>query len=255
MEKLSSQLLQSLGLSPAQATVYLTALELGVSNMQQLARKSNVKRTSIYNFIDELKTKGFIVETKKKKRKVYSAVAPDQLVEIEKTRLAELERALPELRAIQNASRTKPRVTFYEGIEGIKEVYADTLQERKEILAFEDLEHMSIGLPQSFYEWYPRERARRSIVFKSITRDSLEARRLTQHNRGLLRESKLIASADWKTEINIYGDKVAMMSLRTRVPFCVLIEDHDIAETLRTAWRELWNHLDVPVVGSFISPI
>ena len=249
MKQFSKNLLRSLGLTENEALVYLATLELGEANMQELARKSGVKRTSIYNFIDELKERGLLIETIKKKRKIYSSVTPDQLIEIEKTRLAELEYTLPELRAIQNKTKTKPRVRFYDGMEGIKEVYADTLQDKNEILAFEDLEHMYIGLPKSFYEWYPAERARRGIPFRSITRDSKEARLLTQKNIKLLRKSKLISSADWKTEINIYGDKVAMMSLRTKNPFCVLIEDHDIAETLRSAWNELWNNLRLPIIG------
>lgn len=249
MKKVSKQLLNSLGLSEVQAAVYFAALELGGANMQELARKSGIKRTSIYNFIDDLKERGFITETIKKKRKVYSAVDPDQLVEIEKTRLSELERTLPELRAIQNKSRTKPRVAFYEGIEGIKEVYADMLKDKKEILAYEDLEHMSIALPKIFYDWFPPERARRGIPFKSILRDSSEARHLIQKNIRLLRQSKLLNTADWKTEINIYGDKVALMSFRSKMPFCVLIEDHDIAETLRTLWNELWKRLGADVIG------
>src|SRR3989344_3445304 len=118
MKTFSKSLLSSLGLSEAQAMIYTTALELGESNMQQLSRKSDIKRTSIYNFIDELKNRGLIVETRKKKHKVYSAVHPRQLLEIEKTKIIELEHAMPELLAIQNKSKTKPRVTFYDGIEG-----------------------------------------------------------------------------------------------------------------------------------------
>lgn len=243
MKKLSNSLLHSLNLTEAQASVYAAALELGVANMQQLATKSGIKRTSIYNFIEEMKERGFIVEITKRKRTMYSAVAPEQLVEIEKTRLAELEHALPELRAIQNESMTKPRVAFYDGIEGIKEVYADILKDKKEIVAFEDLENMKKVLPDSFYRWFPTERARRNITIKSILRDSPEARKITELDIRLLRKTKLINSSDWKTEINIYGDKVALMSYRTKIPFCVLIEDHNIAETLRSAWKELWERL------------
>ncbi len=243
MKKLSNSLLHSLNLTEAQASVYAAALELGVANMQQLATKSGIKRTSIYNFIEGMKERGFIVEITKRKRTMYSAVAPEQLVEIEKTRLAELEHALPELRAIQNESMTKPRVAFYDGIEGIKEVYADILKDKKEIVAFEDLENMKKVLPDSFYSWFPSERARRNIPIKAILRDSPEAREITKLDIRLLRKTKLINSSDWKTEINIYGDKVALMSYRTKIPFCVLIEDHNIAETLRSAWKELWERL------------
>ena len=40
----------------------LAALELGEATMQDLARKSKVKRTSIYNFIDKLK-EGLMVKS------------------------------------------------------------------------------------------------------------------------------------------------------------------------------------------------
>ena len=59
----------------------------------------------------------------------------------------------------------------------------------------------------------------------------------------LLRDTKLIQSKDFKTEINIYGNKVAMMSYGESSPFCVLIEDANIAQTLRITWEELWNRL------------
>lgn len=123
-------MLKSLNLSEAQAAMYLATLELGQATMQAIAKKSGIKRTSIYNFIEEMKERQLIVETRKKKRNVYSAVAPSNLVEIEKARLRELEVLMPELTAIQNKGRNKPRVTFYEGLEGIKEVYADSLKER-----------------------------------------------------------------------------------------------------------------------------
>ena len=249
MKQLSKQLLSSLGLTGSQAAVFFAALELGECSMQELARKSGIKRTSIYNFIDDLKNRGLVIETRKKSKKVYSAVDPRQLLEIEKMRLMELERTLPELLAIQNKSRAKPRVMFYDNIDGIKEVYADMLKEGQEILAFEDLEHMNIALPKPFYEYFPAERAKRGILFRSILRDSAEARRITQNNRRLLRQSKFVTSSDWRTEINIYGNKIALMSFRSKIPFCVLIEDQNIAETLRTIWNELWQNLKIPMIG------
>ena len=152
---ISKNILYSLGLSEQQVTVYLAALELGESNMQQLARKSGIKRTSIYNFIEELKDRGFIIEVKKKKRRMYSGVNPQQLLEIEKLRMKELEAVMPELMAIQNKSQTKPRVSFYEGIDNVLAVYDDQLKERKPIFAFEDMEYMKMAMPESFYNNWP----------------------------------------------------------------------------------------------------
>src|SRR3989338_4407031 len=100
MQNELTKLFESLGLSEDQTKVYLAALELGQASMQDLADKSGVKRTSIYNFIKELIAKGLIVTAKKRKRTVYSAIHPNQLIELEKSRLSELHRVLPELLAV-----------------------------------------------------------------------------------------------------------------------------------------------------------
>ena len=241
--KIPTSLLRSVGLTDIEAQIYLAALELGEASMQDLSRKSGVKRTSIYNFIDKLIERQIIIETKKRKRSMYSAVSPDQLWEVGRTRLHELEKLLPELRAIHNQSMRKPRVTFYEGIDGIKEVYADTLQEKQPIVGWSDFQHMAEVLGRDYFSVYPPERAKRGITFQSIVCDTPIARELAKENSRVLRETKFITSGDLRTEINIYGDKVALMSFRSQPAFAVLIEDRDLAETLRVTWKELWKRI------------
>lgn len=242
MNNLPPELLKSLNLSEDQARVYLAALELGQANMQSLSKKSGVKRTSIYYFIDELKARQLIVETKKRQRSVYSAVHPDQLIEIEKTRLHELQRLRPELVALYNASSSKPRVTFYEGIEGIKNVYGDILKERQPLVGWSDIEHRSKILGP-FFESYAPERARRNITYKAIIRDTPAARSWAKKNIGHLREYKYVQSDDFDTEIDMYGEKVVIFSFRTTPPYAVIIEDKHVADTMRMAWQQLWNRI------------
>lgn len=246
--EISENLLKTLGLHQLQAQVYVAALELGEATMQALARKSAVNRSTIYTFIDELKSCGYILETKKNKRKVYSAVHPERLVEMQKSRVGELQGILPEMLAVYNKSGPKPRVTFYEGIQGIEDVYADMLRDKKEILAYEDLESLLTTFAGRSTINFPQERTRRDILIRTISRDTPAAREFCKRNRGLLRETKFISALDFKTDINIYGDKVALMDLRGSPPSCVLIENNHLAETMRIVWKQLWEKLG-PVVG------
>mgnify|MGYP003393035724 CR=1 FL=1 len=243
MVKITDELLSLLGMTDMQAKVYLTALELGEATMQMLARKSGLNRTTIYTFIDELKDRGYILETRRAKRRVYSAVHPERLVEMQRTRLGGLERILPELLAINNQSAQKPRVTFYEGINGIEDVYADMLREKKEILSYEDMDNLKVGLPENFFASFPKERARRDILIRTISRDTVFAREFSKKNRGLLRETKFISVDEFRTDISIYGDKVALMDLRGNPAVCVLIENRNLAETMRLIWLQLWDKL------------
>jgi len=242
--KIDAALFQTLGLSTSEVQIYLAALELGESTVQELARKSGIKRTSIYNFIDKLKDRQILTETKRNKRSIFSATNPHRLVELGKIRIRELEHFLPQLLAINNRSLRKPRVTFHEGIEGIKEIYNDMLQERRPIIGWSDQKHMWPILGKEYCESFPPERAKRGISLQIIANDTTENRKFSEKDKELLRETKFISSeSDLRTEINIYGDKVLLASFRSHPAFAVLVEDKDIAETLRVTWKELWKRL------------
>jgi len=236
--------LKRLGFTEAQIQVYLAALELGQASIQDLARKSGVKRTSIYNFLDELKERGLIFETRKRKRSVYSAAHPNKLVELGKLQVNELKNSLPELLAVYNRQKTKPHVTFYNGVEGIKHVLADSLETQTPILVW------AWYSPQQFekvlgtyWEEYPRERAKRNILMRSIWRDTPEARVEMKDNMKFLRETKFLPGADTNTDILVYDSKIALFNIQNAPYFAVLIEDKSLADTMRTIWDALWQRL------------
>ena len=237
-------LLKSLNLSNSQAAVYVAALELGQATIQSLSRKSNVPRASIYRFIDELRERQLMVETKKGARQYYSAVDPEQLVEIERMRLADLQRIVPELTAIQNRTNRKPRVRFYEGITGIKSVYTDTLSAEREIVSFSDFSQELQSIDRRFYDdFYIPERQKRNIMYRSILRDSPAAQEYLTHAARNLLETKVIPDIDISSEIDVYNNKVAIMSFRKSGPYAVLIEDEALARTLKAIWSELWKRI------------
>ncbi len=242
-EKLE-KLADMLGIGRDALSVYLASLELGVANIQELSRKSGVKRTSIYNFIDELKLKQFLTEIKRGKRKLVLATNPRLLIDTQKSRVDFLESMMPELLAINNEAKNKPRVSYYEGFEGIKEVYNSMLRDKQVIYAWEDLDQAQKTFPKKFFESYPVERSKLTIPFRSIVKDSPFARKFTFDNdKRLSRQSKFISASNLGTEINIFGNKVALFNLRKSTPLAVLIQDHEIAETLKIIWQELWDRL------------
>lgn len=242
--KLSTDNLALLGMSLPKARVYVAALELGSATMQALSRKSGVNRSTIYTFIEELKNDGTLYETRKKRRKMYTAVDPDTIVARERARVHHLQKLLPELEAIHNEGSYKPKVTYYEGMDGIEEVYKDMLKEKEPIVAYEDVEHLRKGLPHRIFEWFPQERARCDVSIQAISRDSKIAREFSKQNMRFLRTNKYISVQDLKTDINVYGNKVALMDVRGKKPFCVLIENKNLADTMRILWKELWERVE-----------
>jgi len=237
----------ALGLSEQEVAVYLATLELGQANIQEISRKSGVKRTSIYNFIDVLKERQLLSEIKKGKRKMYSAANPQHLVDEQRARAAAVDRLLPELLAIQNSVINKPRVLFFEGVEGIKEIYRMTLRDKHTIYAWEDLEHAINVLPPAFVKSYTEERAAKKIPARCIDRDTRFAREWTkEHDVRLSRDSRFVQSESFGTEINVFGNKVAFFRWDKKTPFGVVIDDSGIASAMRIVWHELWERLPAP---------
>lgn len=239
------ELAEALGLNEKELAVYLAVLELGEGYVQDISRKSGLQRTSVYNFLEELKERQLISEIKKGKRRLFSATSPHLLLEQQKSKVSSVERLIPQLLAIQNSVKDKPRVSFYEGIEGIKEIYRMTLRGKQTIYAWEDLDRTHDMLPPSFFKGYPEERAAKNIPARCIDRDSPFAREFTSKNNvRLARESRFVSSEEFGTEINVFGNKVAFFSYSKKNPFGVVIDDVGIASAQKVAWMELWNRLE-----------
>jgi len=235
--------LRKLGLKEAQIKIYLAALELGQASVQEIARKAGLKRTTVYNFLEDLKNKQLLREVKRRKRSVYTAAHPEHLFELEKSRMEDLRRALPELLAVQNKQKSKPRMAFYEGAEGIQEIVKDSLQTKNPIVSWSWHDPKKLKeIMGRLYDEYPLERARRNILMRSIWRNGPEGREEVKNDRRFLRETKLI-DVESKADVMIYDSKIVMFGGYSSTPFAVLIEDPDLADTLRTIWGELWKRL------------
>jgi len=128
MDELKKEL-QHLGLSDKESRVYLAALEMGPSPVQDISHKAKVNRATTYVMIESLTGRGLMSTFQKGKKRFYAAESPDRLMSIvqnEKMFLAEKEsellKAMPMLEALYNAEGAKPQVRYLEGVEGVKTV-------------------------------------------------------------------------------------------------------------------------------------
>ena len=100
---------------------------------------------------------------------------------------------LPELKAMYVGVGPKPKVQFFEGLEGIKTAYEDTLTAQETIRAYASIENMHKALPGYFPEYYQR-RSKKKIKIRAIFPDTPEARERITHNKDEGREALLVSS-------------------------------------------------------------
>jgi sugar-specific transcriptional regulator TrmB len=234
--------LEQLGIDEKQASVYLACLELGSATVQELAEKSGVKRTSIYNFLEEIKQKGLVTEVKQGNKVLLIPEDPNILLQRAQEQTQKISELLPDLMAIFNRPGNKPKVHYYQGVDGLMRAYEEMLNSKENIVGFSDYEKMFEALPHDFLNGFPARRKAYHMSFSSVTKDGPWGRQVKEWDKDQMRETRLAKDIEFDTEVNIYGNKVMLLSFRR--PYAgVIIEDYAIATTMRSIWKMVWASL------------
>lgn len=239
------QVLQQFGLIGKKADVYLAALELGSSSVIEIAKKAGIKRTTCYDILLDLMNEGLVSETSKGKKRLFVGEDPEKIQRNLKNKEKLFAEILPQLQSINNARGSKPKIRFYEGKEGIKEVYADTLKyENKEILGFASYDVVNI-LGKQWADEYLSKRIKKRIYGKGIIPGTEPMMRdFISKDQQQLRSTKVIDPKKYpfSIEINIYGhQKVALMSAKEEIG--LIIEGQEIYNTMKLIFELIWDLL------------
>jgi len=231
--------LHQLGIEEKQAQVYLAALELGSASVHELAEKSGVKRTSIYNFLSEMKQAGLVSEIKQGKKILLIAENPNILIQRAKNQVKKVEEMLPEMMSIFNQPGNKPKVRYYEGQDGLRRAWDDMLASGEDIYGFSDYEKMFTAFSEDYLWYVPETRVKNKQKFFCIAKDGEWGQKIKSKDKEHLRETRLVKDIELDTEINIYGNKVMMLSFR-RPYAAVIIEDAAISASQKSIWNMVW---------------
>lgn len=232
-----------LGLSEKEAKTYLAALELSSPTISDIAYKTKLNRVTTYSVIDSLKEKGLISTTIKRKKKYYIAAEPDALERLVKSKEKIVEQMMPYLLGLSNLSKKKPNILFFEGEQGMINLYEKTLDAKGDLLAFGDEKHFYDLVLEKYFPDYRTKRKERAIKAKIIIPDSKQGRLTQKTDKEGFRETKLIPAGDYKFSVYflLYNNSTIIISPGDLVG--LYIESKDITETLRSFHKLLWQSL------------
>ena len=235
-------LLEQFGLSDKESALYVALLELGQADVAVIATKANVKRPTAYLLLDALKDKGF-VSLQEGMGRQYRAEDPRKLLAYEKTKVAQLEEALPGMLGLASNSELKPGTRFFTGAEGIKAVYEESLLQPagSEILAIGNAEAVERSI-EGFQNWYIKRRAESGISMRAIIPATPEGLKIAVRDAQELRGTRLLEPDDFTepVEVNIYGDKVSAVSFVENELIGVIIESKVLANVHRQMFELMW---------------
>jgi len=235
--------LASYGLNDKQIKVYLAALELGSASVPRISKKAGLIRTTVYEVLEALKKKGFVNCFSKKRVSYYSAEEPERVIRFAQNKVDALKEILPELTARSGASRQRPRVRFYQGLEEIKIVMQEILDEADKLLGLGGADELLDVLGDWHLQHFLDERIKRKIPLQVILRDTPTARARQKLGASQLREVRLIpAKPEFKGLTYIWKNKIAMFSF-IKDFVAVVVENQELADMQRAMFVGLWNKI------------
>ena len=245
-----SSVLNELGLNNFEILVYKTLLSLGSRPASMVAQKAGLKRGHTYNVLQTLMEKGIVQEFVKNRVRHFTCSHPQAFLSMLQRRQEKIVQqrqklleVLPHLEQLRSPLVAAPRVRFFQGLEGIKEIFEDMIRVPNEsIYGVSDIEYSWTFIDGKEREWmndFIQRRAERNIWWYGIMNKSEATEYALRTRRWLKREVKLVEGLDLRVEIDVYGSKVSITSTYQET-VGVLIESKPIADTLRSIHQSIW---------------
>ena len=234
--------LSNIGLSDKEARLYLSLLEYNEVLPSVLSRKSGIKRPTTYVILEQLKARGLVSQVRRGGSMYFRALSPYSLLDDQHEKYSALEEALPELLQLNSRFESTPQMTLYEGEKGIVRIMEDTLTTSTELLCWADVSLATGTILSDYYPSCVKKKVAREISLRGIFCDDKKAREFQKRGTEELREVRLISKKKFpfKNEINVYDDKVAIISHADRVG--VVLQNSAIADTQRSIFELGWEY-------------
>lgn len=252
------ELLQNLGLNEKEAKCYLALLPLNRATAYMVALRSGLKKPTAYVVLENLVNKGFVLKIPHQDKTKYIAKSPKECFVIAREKINAVQEALPELMAMQKEDDERVSIAYFEGMEGIEEMYDRMIKimkqkpaQERNISGFYAHEQDTSEMLQDYWKNLNERFAKNSIRRSAITtkHETLEGFLELETLKKYGIRIKPLAQADYSSNISIeiYDNYTHIVSHRHLQG--ILIENPDIADVMSQIFHLVWKMSKEKAIG------
>lgn len=234
--------LQEVGLTETESIIYASLLKSPKMTISEIARMTNTKRATCYQYLDQLLSKDFVVRVPVGKRMFYSAVSPKKILSTAKKRYSTFETAVEEMTKQYEESTHKPQLMFYEGKRELKNIYEDLFKTVGDIYSIFPPAAFFENFTEQEYDEFDSSISKYALKSKDLIVGDKYFRQVEQIRKKNGVENKvtkkLPESFKSNVDVLVYNDKVALISLRDLS--ALVIESKDIADLFKSIHTTIW---------------
>jgi HTH-type transcriptional regulator, sugar sensing transcriptional regulator len=235
-------MLEEFGLTKTEEKVYLALLKIGNSPASEIIKKTQLHRTTVYDVLERLISKGIVSYIFQNKIKQYTSVDPSKFLDIaseEKKQAEEKEKSakiiISEINKLKQNAKIKNIAQIFVGIEGQKTIMKDIIDEGKDFI---ELASGGEGrFEDDLYEYtqkWAEQRRKNNIKAKIICKKGGDAPVWKMNEIKYMEEEYQSPTATI-----VYGNKVAIF-IHEEPLLIILVESKQLADSYRNYFNALW---------------
>ncbi len=235
------QELRDIGLSDAEAKVYVCLLENGPLRVSEISKKTGIYRPYVYDNLYKLIDKGLCSNINVEGKKQFKAASPETLKEYVSEKLRSIDQVVPELEKQMYKSREETSVWVFKGKNAVRKVLTDILVRLKEN---PKTEHLAMGIDEM--EFLRSEPTFARWFIKQVEKYGIKARLLTFESARMFPGGKtttyrLIPDEYFSpAQVCIDGDIVSILLLTSSPKYAIKIKSQKLADSYKKQFELMW---------------
>ena len=232
---MDTSVLEKIGLTRNQATVYLSLLKLGSNTAQNIIKESGMHRSRVYDSLEKLQEIGLVSYVVKDFKKYFQSVKPEKLLDYVDEQKEMIRQNLAEFKGLEGMKKEEINASIYKGKEGIKSILSMVLKENKDLyvlgakgLIFTELKY--------FMPNFEKERIKRKIKYIRLYDSEEIASKAIKEP--FVQGRVLAPGFSSNSVVWIFGNNVAVILWKEKHPTAFLIEKKEVADSFRK-WFKL----------------
>lgn len=235
-----------IGLTENEAAVYFALLSLGGNSVTKIARVTEIKRTTVYNTIENLVEKGLVRLELTGLKNTYVPEDPSKLKQILDLRAQKFDALLPDLNALYVNKGIDGSIKQYQGLRAIKVLYTQLLNEvgRGEDYCVITDQEKWLNLDPHFFEKFIEKRAELNLNIRLLFTKSSIAEKHKQFERNFNQAVKFLPDKT-KLSTNLIITKHKVIIHRLEEPYkAIVIDDPLVVEMHKASFEVMWDSIN-----------
>lgn len=231
--------LKEYGLTEKEIKIYLALLPLGSTNLQEIAKRVEFPRTTVYNILHYLYLKGFVSKIIKKGVTFFEASDPCKFIDNIKQKKELLESVLPELQELKKSVINSSSVEIYQGNKGLATILSDVFKIKQQTYYFGSYS-LSMERLKHLPEHSRTLRFDKKIPAKIVI-DNYHEKIFNKPSYKKITEIRFLDSLkDFPCMIFIYGNNVAIYTLKGDLIGIIIRNNKEITDAMKLIFELYW---------------